>query len=397
MKILQVVPYFYPAWSYGGPAKVVYDMCRHFVSEGHQVTVFTSDSYDEYHRMPQEKRIKPTSSFYVHYFRNIFNTLTYRYNIFAAPELFLRAMWAVPKMDVVHLHDFYTPGNLWIAFLCRVFSKPYLLSAHGCLESERVAQRSTFKKVFLACGGKWLLRHATTAIALSKNEAKAYLEYGVKKENIKLVGHGIDPKEFTSSLSKTEAKLSWKVSSSDFVIAFVGRIHKIKGLDLLVKASVLLNSKKSLRILIAGPDDGYLEELKQLIRSVGAKNIRLLGTCFGKRKADLFGAADVFVYPSYSEGFSLGILEAGSVGLPLVITTGCHFAKVQTSHSGLVVAPTVEAVAEGLQKMIDDAQLRQVSGKNIRALVAREYSMDKVGSDFLHIYQQAASPLGSIV
>ncbi len=386
MKILQAVPYFYPAWAYGGPAKLVYDTCEYYVSQGHHVTVFTSDAYDEHARMPQELRIPKTDTLRVFYFRNIFNSFTYTYNIFCCPMLFIQALWEVPKTDVIHLHDFYTPHNLWLGFLATLFHKPYLLSVHGCLESARIAQRSLFKKVFLAIGGKLLLQHAAKVVATSENEIAAYLEYGVKKENIFFTGHGVNPAEFQSKLTKAAARKSWNLSADQLVITFIGRIHRIKGLDLLIKAIPLIKAKNC-TFVIGGSDDGYLSELQALIQKTKVKNVELVGTCFGERKADLFKASDVFVYPSYSEGFSLGILEAASTGLPLVITTGCHFEEVQTSGGGLVVAPKPKEIAAALQKMIANPKLRQTSGAKIKKLIKEKYSMESIGNSMLDTYR----------
>ncbi len=389
MKILQVVPYFYPAWSYGGPAKLVYDTCQYFVKQGHEVTVFTSDAYDSNSRMPEKLRIKKTNTLKIFYFRNIFNNLTYTYNIFCCPGLFIQAIWEVPQTDVIHLHDFYTPHNLWIGLLAVIFSKPYILSVHGCLESARVAQRSLFKKVFLLFGGKLLLQNASSLIASSENEVAAYLEYGVKPERIVRLGHGVDPVEFQSTLTKSAARSSWHFPSQSIIITFVGRIHKIKGLDLLVKASQLVTGKHIL-FIIAGSDDGYLSELESLIKEESISNIKLVGTCFGKKKADLFKASDIFVYPSYSEGFSLGILEAGAAGLPLMITTGCHFEEVQKSGSGLVVAPKPKLIASALQKMIDSQELRKSASSNVKKLIKDKYSMESIGNSLLDIYQEVS-------
>ena len=105
MKILQIVPYFYPAWSYGGPAKLAYDTSIFFSEQGHQVTLYTSDAYDKESRMPKSLHINK-KNLKVHYFKNFNNFLTYNYNIFFTPGLFLRAIFEVKKFDIIHIHDF---------------------------------------------------------------------------------------------------------------------------------------------------------------------------------------------------------------------------------------------------------------------------------------------------
>lgn len=392
MKILQVVPYFYPAWAYGGPAKLVYDTSLYFAQQGHEVTVYTSDAYNAEKRMPFNKKIKNTPKLKVYYFRNIFNALTYKYNIFSCPELFFTSFWQVNRFDIIHLHDFYTPHNLWLALCARIFSKPYILSVHGCLETARVAQRSLFKRLFLTFGGQLLLRHASLLIASSDNEAAAYLEYGVDKSRIVMLGHGVNKEEFETKLTKIQARKKLNIPSSSLVFTFVGRIHRIKGLDLLIKSFTKLKQPNS-HLVIAGSDDGYLSTLKELIATSKVKNIKVLGTCFGEEKAQLFKASDVFVYPSYSEGFSLGILEAASVGLPLVITTGCHFDEVQGSKSGFVVKPTPEALCKALEKVATSPALRKEFSHNVKQLIQSKYSMEAIGNKLLDLYKKASSTI----
>ena len=386
MNILQLVPYFYPAWAYGGPAKLVYDTSEYFATHGDRVTVYTSDAYDRHDRMPADKRIPQTPNFRVRYFRHINNASAYIYNIFFTPGLYLSALFEISRFDVIHLHDFYTPQNAWIGFLARVFHKPYILSVHGCLEEKRVAQRSIFKRIFLFFFGMSLLHHADRVIASSPNEAQAYLAYGVVKKRIVSLGHGVDPKEFKTSVTRTVCKKQFGVDPKHVVVTYLGRIHKIKGLDMLVDAVAMIKNTQ-ITFIIAGSDDGYLSELKKRIREKGlTKRITLLGTCYGEQKARLFRATDIFVYPSYSEGFSLGILEAAAAGLPLVITTGCHFEDVQTYQAGVIVQPSGNAISAGIMRLVSDPALRKKCGENAQRLIESRYSTEKIGSTLLNIY-----------
>lgn len=386
MNILQLVPYFYPAWAYGGPAKLVYDTSKYFASHGDTVTVYTSDAFDRDRRMPASKRLKNTSNLRVRYFRNINNMLSYVYNIFFTPGLYVKALIEMPKFDVVHLHDFYTPQNVWIGFLCRAFSKPYILSVHGCLEEKRVAQRSGFKRVFLALFGMSLLHHAAKVIASSENEVQAYLAHGVSKERIVLLGHGIDPAEFETTATKESSRKQFNMGPKDVVVTYLGRIHKIKGLDMLVDAISMVKDP-SVKFVIAGSDDGYLPELKKRMHEKNlTTRIMLLGTMFGEQKARLFKASDIFVYPSYSEGFSLGILEAAATGLPLIITEGCHFEEVRTNQAGIIVRPLAKEIFNATMKLVSNTALRKKYGQNARKLIESQYSMNKIGHDLQSVY-----------
>lgn len=387
MKILQVVPYFYPAWAYGGPAKLVYDTSKFFAESGHQVTVYTSDSYDEKQRMPKSKYVD-ISNLTVRYFKNFHNRLTYVYNIFITPGLFIPAIFELPQFDVIHLHDFYTIENVWLGLLARLYKVPYILSVHGCLEDTRLKTRSLFKQSFLNLFGKSLLANASALIATSPNEVKAYQSFNITKSKIYLLGHGVDSKEFQTQLSKIKSRQNFKISSNAVVVTFLGRIHKIKGLDKLVEAIALID-RPQVQYVIAGSNDGYLPELKLLIKKNNLQQkIKLIGTCYGEEKAQLFKASDIFVYPSYSEGFSLGLLEAGAAGLPLVITAGCHFDEVKKYQAGEIVESDGTKLAAALTKLIDQPKLRQVASQNVLKLISDNYSIEAIGNKFLKIYQK---------
>ncbi|MFZ1721294.1 MAG: glycosyltransferase family 4 protein, partial [Microgenomates group bacterium] len=162
--------------------------------------------------------------------------------------------------------------------------------------------------------------------------------------------------------------------------------HKVKGLDLLVRAISLLKNP-SITFVIAGSDDGYLNELKASISKFQISNrVVLLPACFGEEKSMLFKTSDVFVYPSYSEGFSLGILEAAAAYLPLVITTGCHFPDVSRSESGIVVPPLPEKIAEAISTLITNSKLREKYSKNAFTLINEKYSMSYIGNTLLSEY-----------
>jgi glycosyltransferase involved in cell wall biosynthesis len=386
MNILQLVPYFYPAWAYGGPAKLVYDTSVYFSTHGDNVTVYTSDSYDKLHRMPDDKRIKDTPHFRVRYFRNIHNSLAYTYNIFFTPGLYFRALFEISSFDIIHIHDFYTPQNVWIGLLARMFHKPYILSVHGCLEEKRVAQRSTFKRVFLQLFGVSLLHHADKVVATSENEVQAYNAYGVEKSRIMLLGHGVTAAEFETTLARSTCKKEFGFAAKDIVVTYLGRLHKIKGLDLLVDAISRCKDPR-VKFVIAGSDDGYLLELiKQIRERKISKRVTLLGTCFGEQKARLFKATDIFVYPSYSEGFSLGILEAGAAGLPLVITTGCHFEEVRTHQAGIIVEPSGNALFLAIMRLVSHPELRLKCSGNVHSLIQARYSTEKIGQSLRRMY-----------
>jgi glycosyltransferase involved in cell wall biosynthesis len=235
-----------------------------------------------------------------------------------------------------------------------------------------------------------LLKHAHAVIATSTNEVKSYKAFGVEASKINLLGHGITIEEFTSTLSQQQARKKLGLPISKTIVTFLGRIHRIKGLDRLAETINELKKNDALHFVIAGSDDGFLTELKELIQTFGiTSKISLLGTSFGEAKANLFKASDLFIYPSYSEGFSLGILEAGAAGLPLILSTGCHFDQVAEQQAGLVVKNNPTQLKSAILKLADNNTLRVKYGRNAQQLVSNAYSMAAIGQKLLKLYEKS--------
>ena len=79
MKILQVIPYFVPAWDFGGPLPVCYELSKQFVKRGHEVAVWTTDALNARSRIAQPE--ETIDGIQVRRFKNVSNSFAYRHNI----------------------------------------------------------------------------------------------------------------------------------------------------------------------------------------------------------------------------------------------------------------------------------------------------------------------------
>ncbi|MEN8252844.1 MAG: glycosyltransferase [Patescibacteria group bacterium] len=384
MKILQVVPYFYPAWSYGGPAKLVYDLSNEIVKNKHKITVYTSDCFDKEQRMPAAKKIKKTKNLKIHYFANLSNYLAFNYHMFFTPKLFVRAVGEIKSFDILHLHDFFTLQHVWICFLAKIYKKPYIISVHGTLEKMDLA-----KKIFYFLFGKLMLSGAKKLIASSDNEENTLKKLGFNSEKILRIGNGVDPQEFETKMSKMQARTKLSLPKDKIIFTFLGRISQLKGIDILIEAIKRIKIA-NVFFVIAGSDSGYIDELKYQIKKYNlSKKVLLKGVCFGKEKSLLFKASDVFIYPSYLEGFSIGILEAASVGLPLIISNKCNFNELATHNAALIVTPKSKNLGVAINKLAKNESLRKSLGKNVKKIVANKYSIEGITKQLLESYSDS--------
>ena len=89
MKILQVIPCFAPAWDYGGPLRVCYELSKELVQRGHEVTVYTTDAFNSKNRITKSEEV--IDGIRVRRFKNLSNSLANKHNIFLSPDMLFAA------------------------------------------------------------------------------------------------------------------------------------------------------------------------------------------------------------------------------------------------------------------------------------------------------------------
>jgi glycosyltransferase involved in cell wall biosynthesis len=126
-------------------------------------------------------------------------------------------------------------------------------------------------------------------------------------------------------------------------------------LDLLVRAWAGLGpDRKDWQLVVAGPDEnGHLQEIRNLVRNLELEE----GVCFtgpvtGSLKNELLRSADLFVLPSYSEGFPMSLLEAMACAVPVVATRACNFPDVSASCAGWECDAELQSLADSLRQAL---------------------------------------------
>ena len=164
MKILQVISYFYPAWSYGGPGKLVYEISAN-LSSYENVTVYSTDAFDSKRRRNKNDNILIPKRIKTNFFANINNYLAYRLKFFLPPFLLNKALKEVKKFDVIHFHEFFTGTVVILSDIAFFFKVPYVISAHGTLHSFHLKNRSFLKRIFFIIFGNKIIKNASGFIA----------------------------------------------------------------------------------------------------------------------------------------------------------------------------------------------------------------------------------------
>ena len=166
---------------------------------------------------------------------------------------------------------------------------------------------------------------------------------------------------------------------------FLGRIHPKKGLDLLLPAWARLGGRHAeWELVIAGPDEaGYLAEMRVLARSLDlGQRVMFTGLVTGEAKTRLLHSADLFVLPSYSEGFPMSVLEAWACGVPVAATRECNVPDISAEEAGWECDAQLESLVGTLEAALGASTAeRRDRGVNGRRLLEVRYSWPSIARE----------------
>ncbi len=294
--------------------------------------------------------------------------------------------------EVVHLHGLWQGHTRRGARESRRTRTPYLVTAHGMADPWALRQKAWKKRIYTALVEGANLRRASCLHALARPEI-GHLRALAPDTPICFVPNGVDLSPFEALPARAELEAEYPELADKFILLFYGRLHLKKGLDLLADAlAAVAGEAPALHLLLAGVDDGALAPFRERIAAHGLSDrVTWVGHVAGERARQVWAAADAFVLPSYSEGFSMAVLEALACRLPAVITTACNFPELAAAGGGIVVDPNLHGVTDGLRDLLERSPAdRRLLGRRGRELVERGYTWDQQARRLADVYRWLA-------
>ena len=308
----------------------------------------------------------------------------------------LRPLSGKPDRDLAGLGDLIAASGralvishgLWsypsrLASLLRQKGVAWLAVPHGMLEPWSMRHKWLKKQLFYHAIEKKRLRRADALLAVGKPEYRNLMR------TFPLVWHipnGIEP--FTGETQKGRQCLEY---------LFLGRLHRKKGVAPLVRAWIDsgLGSSDVCRLRIAGPDEGELRRVQQMMDSSGVRNIAIEGPVFGERKRRLLQEAHFFVLPSMSEGFPTSVLEGMTYGCIPLISRGCNFPEALEGGVALELAPEPGAITRRLLETaaMPSSELQAISARS-KEFADRHYNLRSVAKRQYELYRRLLNPGG---
>ena len=286
----------------------------------------------------------------------------------------------------IHIHGLWEQSTALAAAEARSLKVPYVMSAHGMLEPWALENKKLKKLVYAALVERANVAGARALHALTQAEARQFVGFGARSP-IAVIPNAVDlPDRADASLFLRD----FPELRGKRLVLFLARLHPKKGLDLLLEAwAEVVADFPDAHLVVAGPDsEGTLARLRHFVADRGlVGNVCFAGLLQGAMKWSALAAAEAFVLPSFSEGQSVGVLEAMGMGLPVIVTEACNMPEVRELDLGWTIQPHLEPLTNALRELLR-GELMENLDKGIRgaALVQSRYSWPVVAQQMAELY-----------
>lgn len=369
MRVLQVVTLLSPNQSFGGPVQVAVNLAHELLSRGNDVAIaggargFAAPitSYEGIQTITAPvHQVLPGAGF----------------NGLASPWLLARLARRLRTYDVVHIHLSRDLVTMPVALLALALGCPLVIQTHGMIDpSTRVL-----------AGPMDLL---ATRLVLRRADVVLHLT-NLERSHLQAVAR--DASLDTDRLLNGVPASGHSEWTDDGTVLFASRLHPRKRATVFVRAAAeVARTRPQARFVIAGADEGELGEVRWLIRELGMSSaVSYVGPLPHADLLDRLRSAALYVLPSVDEPYPMTVLEAMSVGTPVLVSTSCGLAAdVQRTGAGAVVEPSVTAVAEAMGAMLDDVERRHAAGRAAASAAAEIFGIGAVTDTLIAVYGRA--------
>jgi glycosyltransferase involved in cell wall biosynthesis len=258
---------------------------------------------------------------------------------------------------------------------CHWHHKPVFVRTVGMLENYILNRNRTKKWIARKLYVDHNLSKSSGLLVSTRSEESQLRRIGYESP-IHIIPNGVNLHRFILP-NRVNARNRFSLQKNDFALLYLGRIHPKKGLDILIEAlSSIHKAHANVCLLVAGSfaNASYEQTIHSLIDKHHLQDrVTLLGELNDDEKLYAYAAANLFVLPSHSEGFSNAILEAMACSLPVVITPGCNFPEVALEGAGLVIDASAPSLTNAVESLLSNQKNLERMGNCGRQLIEQRY------------------------
>ena len=387
MKILMLT-WEYPPRIVGGIARVVHDLSKRLIKDGHEVTVVT---YRDSANVPEYENDKGVNVYRVDNYMihpNNFIDWIMQLNF----NLVSKATEIINKeggFDVIHAHDWL------VTYAAKTLKNAYDIPIVATIHATEAGRNSGIhdETQRYINDTEWLLTYEATEVIVNSNYMKNEIQrlFGLPFEKINVIPNGINLSNFTGIERDYDFRRQYAMDNEK-IILYVGRLVYEKGIQHLIAAMPkILSNYHDAKLIIAGRG-GMMDELKAEARNLGLGNkIYFTGYLDSKQVQKMYKCADVAVFPSTYEPFGIVALEAMLAGVPTVVSDvgGLneiinHGVDGMKSYTG-----NPNSIADSVTALLKDHQLAANVSKKAKQKVKEQFNWEKIAQDTHFTYEKA--------
>lgn len=292
-----------------------------------------------------------------------------------SPEMLARLREECQTADIIHNNSLWMLPNVYAAMARRGTRCKLVMQPRGTL-SAWALNRSRWKKRLMGVWGQYAaMREADMWVASSRAEYEDIRRLGYRQPVV-VLPNGID----------VPSRVCPKAENRR--LAFLSRIHPVKGVDLLLKAwRQVQDDFAEWNLQIAGPLNDYARQMEELGRQLGCRRCRFVGEVTGAAKQDFYGGSECLVLPTHSENFGMVVAEALANGTAVICSKGAPWAGLEDHGCGAWIDLGVEPLAAAFRHVLSKSRQELAEmGARGRAWMRRDFGWDGIGARMLLAY-----------
>ena len=389
LRILRVVPFYAPAYGYGGPVVHTVNISKQQTALGHDVRVFTTNILTHDLISKELPKFEVIDGVKIHRF-----PIKYRLgqsHYFITPSLpfaFFKYHY-----DLIHVHSLRTFQNNIATIVSRLRSKPLVFTAHGTLRNmyllnlfkskmKETKRMKNYDKLFK----RFFLKSVDRVIVHSEHEKKWTLKFDVPEEIVRVIPHGINPDQFSNINFRENFIKRYKINLNHKMILYVGRLlrdyRNLEGLIVIMKE--INKELKNAKLWLIGHsyDKNYELELRSIVKKMNLNKHVIFVT--SPSREDILGAyqvANVIVFPiNNSDGFGIPLIEAGAAKCPVISTNqGPAPELIKNGETGILTQPNnLSELKNAVLKILSNEKLEKEMGLKGYQYIIKNYTWEKI-------------------
>lgn len=281
------------------------------------------------------------------------------------------------QTHILHNHSLWMATNVYPAKAVRNTTCKLVVSPRGTLSTTALKRSALLKKTLWPFILTPAIRTATAFHATSEQEYHDIRKQGLRQP-VAIIPNGIDVPVYVSKEPLPLRQL-----------LFLGRIHPVKGIDLLLRAwAAVQQQHTNWQLVIAGPDEGgYLAKMQKLARELKLERCEFVGALYGEKKWRAYQKADLYVLPTHTENFGITVAEALAAGTPVITTKGAPWQGLETQRTGwwidIGVAPLIATLDQALGLPPEILEQKGLLGRD---WMTQDFSWHTIANDMSAFY-----------